>query len=141
MATEAQAGIEQRMDMRSKALAANIAEMPQMQITLGKLDSVLSQMKDLRAQQATLTAAKQEITKRLVTLLNEGQRLLTFVDAGIREHYGTRAEKLVEFGLQPFRSQPRIRLVGLDGKPLKRGGTTTPEPPAPAAGPVTPAIE
>jgi len=141
MPTDTQADIQQRMDLRSKAVAANKAELPQLEIPLSKLDSVLSQVKDLKAQQASLTAAKQEVSKRLASLLNEGLKLLTFMDAGIRDHYGNRAEKLVEFGLQPFRSQPRIRLIGLDGKPLKRGGTTTPEPPAPVAGPVTPAIE
>ena len=61
------------------------------------LDTVLTEMQDLTAQQASLTAAKQEVTKRLTVLNNEAQTLLTFVDAGIRSHYGTRAEKLVEF--------------------------------------------
>jgi hypothetical protein len=86
-------------------------------------------MKGLTARQASLTAEKQEVTKRLVEINNEGQRLLTFVDAGIRAHYGPRSEKLVEFGQQPFRSQPRIKLVEVvDGKPVKPGATP-PEPP------------
>ena len=139
MPTETQADVQQRMDLRSKALAANSAELPQLEITRGKLDTVLDQVKNLKAQQASLTAAKQEISKRLATLLNEGQKLLTFVDAGIRDHYGNRAEKLVEFGMQPFRSQPRVRLVGLDGKPLKRGAVLPVTPAVPVA-PVTPAV-
>jgi hypothetical protein len=122
MATQTQADIQQRMDLRSKALAANNAELPQMELTRVKLDTMLDQVRDLKAQQASLTAAKQEISRRLAELLSEGKKLLTFVDAGLRDHYGTRAEKLVEFGLQPFRSQPRIRLVGPDGRPLKPGG-------------------
>lgn len=134
MATETQADIEQRLDMRSKALAANSAELPQLEVTRGKVDSMLVQLKDLRAEQASLTAAKQEVTRRLVALLNEGQKLLTFVDAGIRAHYGTRSEKLVEFGLQPFRSQPRIRFIGPDGQPLKKGDLPS-QRPAPAATP------
>jgi len=137
MATETYADIQQRLDLRSKALAANIAELPQLEVTRGALDALLGEVNSLRAQQASLAAEKQEVSKRLAARLNEGQKLMTFVDAGIRQHYGNRAEKLVEFGLQPFRSQPRIRLIGLDGQPLKRGGTTTPEPPAPVA----PAIE
>lgn len=66
---------------------------------------------------------------RPVAVLREMQFLNTFLNAGIREHYGNRSEKLVEFGLQPFRSQPRIRLVGPDGKPVKPG-SIPPEPPA-----------
>ncbi|HKH45548.1 MAG TPA: hypothetical protein VKM72_12865 [Thermoanaerobaculia bacterium] len=140
MPTETQADIQQRMDLRSKALAANRAELPQLEITLGKLDALLGEVNSLRAQQASLTAAKQEVSKRLAALLSEGQKLMTFVDAGIRSHYGSRAEKLVEFGLQPFRSQPRIRLIGFDGKPLKRGAVL-PEPPAPPVTPPAPATE
>lgn len=141
MPTETQTEIQQRMEFRSKAVAANKADLPQLEIPLAKLDGVLGQAKDLRAQQASLTAEKQEVSKRLAARLNEGLKLLTFIDAGIRDHYGNRAEKLVEFGLQPFRSQPRIRLIGLDGKPLKRGGTTTPASPAPAVTPPAPTTE
>ena len=93
--------------------------------------SVLTELKDLTAQQASLTASKQEITKRLATLKAESLKLLTFVDSGVRQHYGNRSEKLVELGQQPFRSQPRIRVVGPDGKPLAKPNPTPPDPPAP----------
>ena len=137
MPTETQADIHQRMELKSKALEANKAELPQLEITLGKLNSTLGQVRDLKALQASLTADKQEASKRLATLLNEGQKLLTFIDAGIREHYGNRSEKLVQFGLQPFRSQPRLRFIGPDGQPLKKGAL----PPQPPASPATPKPE
>jgi hypothetical protein len=57
------------------------------------------------------------------------------VDAGIREHYGTRSEKLVEFGQQPFRSQPRIKLIGLDGQPVVKRKKSAAEPTEPPATP------
>ena len=56
--------------------------------------------------------------------------MMAFVDAGVRQHYGNRSEKLAEFGLQPFRPQPRIRLVGPDGTTVKRRSAKA-EPPAP----------
>jgi hypothetical protein len=130
------------MELRSKALAVNISELPQMEIPRGQLDTMLGKLKDLKAQQASLRAAKQEVSKQLLELLSEGEKLLTFLDTGIRQHYGNRAEKLLEFGLQPFRSQPRVRIIGLDGKPVKRGAVGKPvdaapvEPEAPAE-PVT----
>ena len=121
--------IQKKLELRSKALAANIGELPHMEVPLGRLDTLLGEVKDLTAQQASLAASKQEVSKRLAELMREGGVLMTFLDAGIRQHYGSRPEKLVEFGLQPFRSQPRIRLIGLDGKPLKRGSVKA-EPPA-----------
>jgi len=99
---------------------------------------VLTELKDLTAQQASLTAAKQEVSKRLGALNDAGQKLLTFMDVGVRQHYGTRSEKLVEFGQQPFRSQPRLRLVGEDGKPLvKRRPAAVSRALTRASGPLT----
>jgi hypothetical protein len=133
MAGKIPAVVQRELELRRKALTANRAELPQMEVPLQRVDTVLTEMKDLAAQQASLAAAKQEITKRLRELNLEGQRLLTFVDAGIRAHYGTRSEKLVEFGQQPYRSQPRLKLIGEDGKPVakpRKSPAAPPEPPA-----------
>jgi hypothetical protein len=58
-------------------------------------------LKELAALQASLAAAKQEASKRIAELMSEGQKLMAFLDSGIKQHYGNRSEKLVEFGLQP----------------------------------------
>jgi hypothetical protein len=130
MAGTSTAVTQKKLDLRSKALEANKEELPQMEVTRQTVNVMMTEMKDLIAKQASLTAAKQEVSQRLAELNNDAQKLLTFVDAGIRAHYGTRSEKLVEFGQQPFRSQPRIKLVLVDekGQPVKPD--STPEPPA-----------
>jgi hypothetical protein len=125
---------QKNLELRSAALAANSADLPHMEVPRQKVDVMLTELKDLTTQQASLTASKQEISKRLAALNSEGQRMITFVDVGVRQHYGTQSEKLVEFGQQPFRPQPRIRLVGPDGKPVKPG-TIPAQPPAPPAPP------
>lgn len=129
MPGQTSAVIRKKLELRKKALAANSNELPQLEVPMGKLDVLLEEVSNLTAQQASLAASKQEVSKRLVAVLREARFLSTFLDAGIREHYGNRAEKLVEFGLRPFRSQPRIRFVGPDGKPVKPG-SLPPEPPA-----------
>jgi hypothetical protein len=121
---------QKKWELRSKALAANLADLPHLEAHLVRLDALKSEVQDLTAKQASLAASKQEVSKLLAALINEGQKLLTFLDVGIRQHYGNRSEKLVEFGLQPFRPQPRIRIVGPDGQPLKRS-SETPETPDP----------
>jgi hypothetical protein len=68
-----------------------------------KLESVLTQIDAIDAEQARLTAAKQEKTGQLNVLIAEGRKIATFLKAGLREHYGRRAEKLAEYGMQPFR--------------------------------------
>jgi len=118
-----------KLELRKKSLEANKAELPQFEIPLQKVDATLTEMKNLAAQQASLTASKQDTSKRLVELNREGRALLTFVDAGIRQHYGTRSEKLVEFGQKPFRSQPRVKLIEADDKPVTPDAVSV-EPPA-----------
>lgn len=70
-------------------------------------------------QQAALTAQKQEVSKALGEIINESRKMMTFLDTGLRLHYGNRSERLVAFGQQPFRSQPRVRIVGPDGRPIE----------------------
>ena len=132
MARQTAAVVLQKLELRRTALDVNKEELPQMEIPLREVDATLAEMKDLTAQQASLTASKQEVSKRLEVVSSKAQKLMTFVDAGIRQHYGNRSEKLVEFGQQPFRSQPRVRRVGVDGKPVKKPSSVPAEPPAPS---------
>jgi predicted transcriptional regulator len=134
MANTTHADTRKKIDLRNKALATNSQELPFLEQHRVRLDAINTELKDLSAQQASLTAGKQEVSKRIADLVQAARKLLTFVDVGVKEHYGNRAEKLVEFGVQPFRSQPRIRLIGPDGQPVKRKPTKT-EPPADAANP------
>jgi hypothetical protein len=134
MGRKTSAVIQEKLQLRRNALAANSADLPHMDVPRQKVEAVLTELKDLTAQHASLTAAKQDVSKRLNELHTDGKRLMTFVDAGVRQQYGNRAEKLVEFGQKPFRSQPRVRLVGPDGKPVKPSHTPA-VPPAPPSSP------
>jgi len=118
----------QKLELRSKALAKNIEETPQLALPLATLDGFLALLRDLTTEQARLTAAKQDVSQRIAELIDRSQKLLTFVDLGVKDHYGNRSEKLVEYGLQPFRRKPSIRRVGPDGKPFKKkaGDVETP---------------
>jgi hypothetical protein len=57
----------------------------------------------LSVQQAALTTAKQESTKELQKVLREGDSLADFIRTGARAHFGADSEKMIEFGMQPFR--------------------------------------
>jgi hypothetical protein len=78
-------------------------------------------------QQASLTASKQELSKRFGGLLIEDERLAAAIEKLLKEHYGLRSEKLAQFGMQPFRGLVR------KAKPASPEPPETPEgPPAPA---------
>jgi hypothetical protein len=123
MAPTTFAETEQRLYLRLQALEANKEDLPHMEVPGQRGTALLTEMKQLRVKQASLAAEKQEVSKRLAVLNKEAHILMTSVDAGIRAQYGTRSEKLVEFGRKPFRSQPRVKLVLVDekGQPVKPG--------------------
>ena len=108
------------------ALAANIQDLPHLEAHRVLLVAMLAQVREISAQQAAMAASKQEATKRLRELLGEGRKLATFLRTGIRQQYGNRSEKLVEFDLQPFRTRTRLAVVGT--KPVP----TVPTAPTPS---------
>lgn len=99
------AGIAGELQRLLGALEANREELPQLEPFRLKLVGIFTQVLEVFQQQAALKASKQESSKRLRQLLGEGQRVATVARVAIKEHYGVREEKVVEFGLQPFRGR------------------------------------
>ena len=93
-------------DLRG-GLTVNVTEVPHLELHSQQLRGFITGVEDLNDQQAVHTAAKQQVTRQIEELIDLGQKLATFLRAGVRQHYGNRSEKLVEFGLQPFRGKKR----------------------------------
>jgi hypothetical protein len=104
-------------------LAANNAELPHLEQARVKFAELVAKAQEAADRQAFHTAAKQEASQQLQLFVAEGLRMANILRLGVKQHYGIRAEKLAEFGLQPFR--------GLKTKPTKK-----PKPQAPPAPPV-----
>lgn len=96
-----------------------------------KLQDLIEQARIQSGQQSTFTAMKQQYTKDLKQTLRSGQLLVDVLRTGAREHYGTDNEKLVEFGMQPFRGKART-------SPPSSGGVENAKPKEPA--PLTPTL-
>lgn len=110
------------------ALEANGAELGHIQGSRAKLEALWSEAVDINKDQAARTAAKQEASKRLRVLVTEGERLSTVLRFALKEHYGIRAEKLSEFGLQPFRGRARRAKQAPEG-PVDAAVASTSAPP------------
>ena len=123
-------GVMGSLGRLSSALGANAADLAHLDGTRLRLAKIVSDIEGIAQQQAALTASKQEISKQLQKLLVEGQRLASGMQKFLQEHYGTRSEKLAEFGLQPFRGR----------KPRTKSPEPTPEPPTSVPTPATPAV-
>ena len=112
-------------------LEASVAEIPHLEAPRARLGETLSRAQELLKQQSSLTAAKQQASQELRILLVEGQRLANAMRAMVKSHFGIRAEKIVEFGLQPFRGKARKAQPTPDSP-------EGPSPETPAPPPVTP---
>jgi hypothetical protein len=94
-------------DRVDSAVTAKAEEAPELVISLPALREKAQRVRFLFAQQASLTAAKQESTRELNQLIKEGNALVDFIKTGARARYGKESEKVIEFGVKPFRSRSR----------------------------------
>jgi hypothetical protein len=89
------------------AMQANDADIAHLSGSRDKLQSHLEMARELSRQQSSLAASKQEATSQLQQTLHDLAKLIHFLRIGFKEHYGTRSEKLVDYGVKPFRGRPR----------------------------------
>jgi hypothetical protein len=89
------------------AQGANAAELPHMEAPLAKLRGLLEQARNLSAEHHALSATKQDVSKALQKTIRQGQKLVDLMRTGAVEHFGADSEKLVEFGVKPFRGRAR----------------------------------
>jgi transcriptional regulator with XRE-family HTH domain len=93
------------------ALQVNQAELPHLETQRTQFETLVGQAEDLFQSQAALSASKQEASQQVAALVLECQRLETVLRLSLKQFYGPRSEKLVEFGIQPFRGRtPKPKL-------------------------------
>jgi len=109
-------------------MEANSTALAHLEPLRGRLATQLTRVLDLDKQQAGLIASKQELSKQLRVEITEGDRLATLLRSAIKQHFGIRAEKVAEFGVQPFRGRNRRK----KGTPIPEP-TTAPPATAPAS--------
>ena len=108
------------------AIVANQQQVGHLVSSLGELRTMGQSARSLYAQHAALTAAKQQIWKELQEVIRNGNAILKFLREGVRAYYGKDNDKLIEFGVQPYR--------GIIRKPA----TKPPLPEAPSPETLTP---
>jgi len=98
------------------ALQVNRTELAHLETFRTQFEVLVAQMEDVLQSQAALSASKQEATQQLAKQVADCDRLETVLHLSLKQFYGRSAEKLVEFGIQPFRGRKKL----------------TPPPPPPA---------
>jgi hypothetical protein len=117
----------------AKAQEANAAELPHMEAPLTKLRGLLEQARNLTAEHHNLTATKQDVSKNLQKTIRQGQKLVDLMRTAAVEQFGADSEKLVEWGVNPFRGRARKTAE----KPTEKPSAETPDSQSPAPVPET----
>lgn len=100
-------------EITNTGLTANQTQLQHLETLRVSLEERSVLFKNLFAQHSALTTSKQEIVKQMQELFRETETLVALLRAAVRQHYGKDSEKLIEFGLQPYRGrtpQPKAPL-------------------------------
>lgn len=90
------------------ALQVNQAELSHLEVYRTQMETMVGQTEDLFQSQASLVASKQRASQELAGLVSDCQRLATVLRFALKQFYGPGSEKLVEFGIQPFRGRRKL---------------------------------
>jgi hypothetical protein len=115
----------------STSTAANAADLPELEPTRLKLAGVIVEVDKILVDQDSFQASKQLATQRLKTLIDNGNKLTNVLKAMVKQHYGSGSDKLVEFGIQPFRTRPKPVVVPPTAPTPPEAGTPVPAPTTP----------
>lgn len=118
---QTRSAIQRRWELLLAGLEANRQELDHMEFARVHLTE---QIKDLGAEQARRATLQAEVLKSTRTIrsnLRSGKEFVSRVANALRAHYGSRSDKLIEFGFKP------------DGrrKPPRKEENVTPWKPAP----------
>ena len=116
----------------SAAYQANAGELPWLTPLHQEVSTLLLELRDLGILQEAQTAAVQQTTLEITNRLQRGKLLVTRLRNGIKAHYGTRTEKVLEFGIRPFRKgvrAPKVIVKEVPAAPIK---VTAGDPAAPS---------
>jgi hypothetical protein len=86
-------------------LVENSAELPHLEGSRAKLEVLLRRGLEVAAKQSMLRAEKQEASQQMKEIILSGRRLANVLRLSVREHLGIRSEKLVAYGITPFRGR------------------------------------
>lgn len=88
---------------------ANAADLAQLEANRSRLAAALEGAREASIRQAASKAQCQQATRDLEGFLKDLKEQITRMRNGVRNQYGLKSEKLVEFNLQPRRKPQRSK--------------------------------
>ena len=95
-------------DRLLKAVENNEGDLPDLQTYQVSLEGVVQELRTLGARQDSLKASLRENTKAIQGLLGRGRDHAFHLRTYLKGHLGPRNERLIEYGIRPFRAARRV---------------------------------
>jgi hypothetical protein len=91
------------------AYTANAGELQSVEPLSQQLSATLTEVQEYSLQEKASRAERQQFTKMRQETIARGKELASRLRAGIKSVYGAKNEKLIEFGVPPFRRRTRSK--------------------------------
>jgi hypothetical protein len=91
------------------AYIANAGELQSVEPLSQQLSETLKEVQEYSLQEKASRAERQQFTKKRQETIARGKELASRLRAGIKSVYGAKNEKLIEFGVPPFRRRTRSK--------------------------------
>jgi hypothetical protein len=91
------------------ALDTNAGELPDVSAHRQPLELVLVNAKAISARQDAHRAGLGQATRELEAVMTDGRDSANRLRNFLRSHYGSRSDKLTEFGVKPVRKRSRLK--------------------------------
>lgn len=115
------------------AFRANPSVLIALEPVLQELDGLLAEVRTLGVQQDAQQAAVQQTTREIEERVKRGTLLASRLRNGAKAFYGTRTEKVIEFGIRPFRKPVRAPKVIVQAAPEAPRNEAAPGPAKPTS--------
>jgi hypothetical protein len=110
------------------ACQQNAAQLPGFDALRGEMEGVLARARELKIAQENLGGARKEATQRLRSLLEDGQETARKIRAFVQVHFGSKSERLSQFGIVPNGRKSRKSKLGVQLPPKEEVEGSSPRP-------------
>lgn len=94
-------------DRLAAAVSNNLSALPALRRDLEILRQALQEIREAKKRQIELRAAAQQATRDLEAAMEKANGAAVRLNPGVLAAYGSKEEKLTEFGLRPWRTRRR----------------------------------
>jgi hypothetical protein len=94
-------------DRLAAAVSNSLTELPALRRDLEILQQALQEIREAKRRQVELRAAAQQATRDLEAAMEKAKEAAVRLSPALVSAYGSKGEKLTEFGLRPWRTRRR----------------------------------